>query len=333
MICPLPKSVHDEYIFGKELGKGAYGTVVSAQKRKCTTEIVAIKIVKRKDMTPEDEEDLKLEVEILKTLHHEYVMSLIAYYKEPDAHYIVTEVLEGGELFDRIEKKKQYNEKEARDVMYIFFKAMEYIHENGILHRDLKPENLLLKSKTDDEHFKIADFGLAGKISKGKGTLTGVAGTPLYMSPEMVSKKPYSFPSDVWSMGVICFILLGGYPPFHGQTMGALLTKIKKADYHFEPKFWDHVSPTAKELIGKMLELNPDKRITVKQALAHEWIKDSNEARLLSKDLSVNHVEFVKFNAKRKFRAAVDAVYLLNTLQHKGHHHEIDKHHAENPHH
>jgi len=315
----------NDYEFGEELGKGAYGTVVKAKQIR-DGKFYAIKMVQRKDMKPEDEQDLDLEVEILRTLKHKYVMTLIDYYKLPECHYIVTELLEGGELFDRIAQKTTYTEKEAKDVMYIFFTAMAYVHEQGIVHRDLKPENLLLLSKSDDLHLKIADFGLAGQIKGSNGVLYGVAGTPLYMAPEMVSKKPYSYPADVWSMGVICFILLGGYPPFNADSIGKLITVIKKADYSFDHRFWGGISKDAKDLIASMLALNPSKRITIKEALEHKWIRTSDEA-LAAKSLEINHAEFKKYNARRKLKAAIDVVMILNTLQHKDHVKHIDAHH------
>jgi len=317
------KNIHEDYGFGKELGKGAYGTVVLGIDLKSKEEY-AIKMVERADMTEEDEEDLALEVSVLQKLQHKYVMNLIRYYETPECHYLVTELLVGGELFDRIEKKQHYSEKEAKDVMFIFFEAMAYVHKNNVVHRDLKPENLLLMSKEDDEHLKIADFGLAGIIKNGQ-PLEGIAGTPLYMSPEMVSNEPYSFPTDVWSMGVICFILLGGYPPFYANDINTLLTKIKNGEYEFDRKFWGTISPGAKELIQCMLEHDPKKRITIMEAMDHPWIKSSDEA-LAARSLATNHKEFKKFNAKRRWKAAAKAVITLNTLQHKAHISDIQAH-------
>jgi len=315
--------VHDEYQFGEELGRGAYGVVVKA-KQISSGAFYAIKMVDRKDLSLEDEQDLQLEVDILRKLKHKYVMRLVDYFMQPECHYIVTEILEGGELFDRIEHKHTYTEKEAKDAMFVFFSAIDYIHDNGVVHRDLKPENLLLISKTDDLHLKIADFGLAGLI-KGDEKLSGIAGTPLYMAPEMISKQPYTYSVDVWSMGCICFILLGGTPPFYAQSMGQLLTKIKKADYSFDRKLWGHISDSAKDLIKAMLTLDVTQRITVKKALEHPWIKSSDEY-LSSKSLKVNHAEFKKTNRNRKFKAAADAVIFANTLQHKAHVATIHEH-------
>ncbi|CAM9646789.1 unnamed protein product [Heterosigma akashiwo] len=319
---PNSSNIEEDYDMGEELGKGAYGTVVRGT-LKATGDEYAIKMVQREGMSQEDEDDLQLEVNILRKLDHEYIMNLQDYYQTPQCHYIVTELLVGGELFTRIEHKKQYNEKEAKDVMFIFFKAMAYVHENGIVHRDLKPENLLLGSKDDDEHFKVADFGLAGEIKNGQ-PLTQFAGTPLYICPEMLQEKPYSFPADVWSMGVICFILLGGYPPFFANNINALYLKIINGEYTFDRKYWKHISPEAKELIQRMLEVDPDKRITIADALQHPWIMTSDEA-LLQRDLSLNHKEFKKFQAKRRLKAAVGGVMALNRMQHMAHFEEFKK--------
>jgi len=317
--------IEDEYELGAELGKGAYGVVYKAKQIK-DGNFYAVKRIQRKDLKPDDEEDIQREVEILGKLKHKYVLTLIDYFKTPEVHDIVTEMLEGGELFDRISAKHFYTEKEAKEVMHICFSALRHIHENNIVHRDLKPENLLLLSKSDDMHLKIADFGLAGQIKGSNGMLVGIAGTPYYMAPEMVSKKPYSYPADVWSMGVICFILLGGYPPFQGDNMGKLLTRIKKADYAFDPKYWGGISADAKDLIAAMLTLDPSKRITIKNAMEHKWIRTSDEA-LAAKSLAINHAEFRKYNARRKLKAAVDVVMVMNTFQHKDHVAHIDEHH------
>jgi calcium/calmodulin-dependent protein kinase I len=163
--------------------------------------------------------------------------------------------LEGGELFDRIVKKAFYNEKEARDLVFILLKAIKYLHDKGIVHRDLKPENLLLKSKDNDAEVTLADFGFA-TYSKGDD-ITNQCGTPGYIAPEILKCVPYGKTVDMWSFGVILYILLGGYPPFHDENQRALFKKIIKGDYEFHHDYWSGVSDEAKQLIQGLLTVDP----------------------------------------------------------------------------
>jgi calcium/calmodulin-dependent protein kinase I len=175
-------------------------------------------------------------VAILKTMQHPHIVHMIDFYDESTQYLIAMEVLEGGELFDRIVKKAFYNEKEARDLVFIMLSAVKYMHDRNVVHRDLKPENLLLKSHSDDAEIKIADFGFA-VIASGD-TLTEQCGTPGYVAPEILGHRKYGKSVDMWSAGVITYILLGGYPPFHDDNQRNLFKKIQAASYEFHPDFW-----------------------------------------------------------------------------------------------
>lgn len=227
-------------------------------------------------------------------------------------YYLVLEHMSGGELFDRIVAKAYYNEKEARDVCKILLEAVAYCHSNNVAHRDLKPENLLLVSQSDDNKVKIADFGFAKRVLK-PNSLSTQCGTPGYVAPEILQALPYDTKADMWSVGVILYILLGGYPPFIENNQRLLFRKIKKGQYEFHEEYWGSVSKEAKNLISSLLCLDPNTRLSAKEALKNKWIL-SDAATLEGKDLGANLAEFKKFNAKRKFKAAVKSVIAINKL-------------------
>ncbi|RYH18038.1 serine/threonine-protein kinase, partial [archaeon] len=232
---------------------------------------VAVKIVTRNGLSQDDEESLRAEVKILTALNYPNIVRAFDFFEEEKFFYVVLEYLDGGELFDRIVKKTFYNEKEARDLVVIILRAIKYLHDMDVIHRDLKPENLIMTSKEDDANVKIADFGFAVKCNGCN--ITTQCGTPGYIAPEIIETKAYGKPVDMWSFGVILYILLGGYPPFHDDNQRILFKKITKADYQFHPDYWRTVSDEAKDLIAGLLTLDMHKRLTVDQALSHPWVK------------------------------------------------------------
>ena len=238
-------------------------------------------------------------------MNHPNIVRLIDFYDEPSQYLIAMEYLEGGELFDRIVKKAYYNEKEARDLAQIFLSAVKYMHDRNVVHRDLKPENLLLKSQSDDADVKIADFGFA-TIAEAD-TLTEQCGTPGYVAPEILGHKKYGKAVDMWSVGVITYILLGGYPPFHDDNQRQLFKKIQAAKYEFHPDFWGGVSDEAKDLISKLLVLDVSARLTVDQALSHAWIRKSDQ-ELAERNLEVNLTELKKYQANKRFKKAANTI-------------------------
>ena len=220
------------------LGEGAY-SIVRAARQRTTRKKVAVKIITRIGLSAEDEEDLRSEVSILKRLDHPNIVRLFGFFQEPGHYTIVMEYVPGGELFDRIVKKEHYSEKEARDCVFVMLNAVKYLHERNIVHRDLKPENLLLKSLEDDTDLKLADFGFAAEVDGNNQHKQ--CGTPGYVAPEILSKKPYGLCVDMWSLGVIIYILLGGYPPFHHEKQKELFKLIQSGTYEFHADYW--VSP------------------------------------------------------------------------------------------
>ncbi|CAN0277387.1 unnamed protein product [Ectocarpus sp. 4 AP-2014] len=213
--------------------------------------------------------------------------------------------MRGGELFDRIVKKAFYNEKEARDLCRILLDAVRYCHDLGIVHRDLKPENLLLTSQHDDANVKLADFGFARSIMGG--FVSTQCGTPGYVAPEILRAESYGTSVDMWSIGVIVYILLGGYPPFHDENQTRLFRKIKAGNFKFHPEYWQSTSNEAKDLIRRLLTVDPKKRLTAAQAVTHPWLL-SKDDDLLKHNLGVNLEQLRLFNARRKLRAAIKSV-------------------------
>lgn len=302
--------IGSRYKMGELLGEGGYSQVKLAVDL-VTKEKVAVKIVKRVGIDPSDEQALRDEVQILKELDYPNITKLYEFFEEPKSFYVVLEYLEGGELFDRIVKKAFYNEKEARDLVFILLKTIKYLHDKGIVHRDLKPENLLLKSKDNDAEVTLADFGFA-TYSKGDD-ITNQCGTPGYIAPEILKCVPYGKTVDMWSFGVILYILLGGYPPFHDENQRALFKKIIKGDYEFHHDYWSGVSDEAKQLIQGLLTVDPKLRLTVDQALAHPWLGKAEEL-LASTDLQSNLKVLKKYIATRKLKKSVQAIIAVNRM-------------------
>jgi calcium/calmodulin-dependent protein kinase I len=231
----------------------------------------AVKIVERTGLPISDEEALRTEVRILKMMDSPHIVKCIDFFEDDKTFYVVMEFLEGGELFDRIVQRTVYSEKEARDAVYIILRALKYCHDLNIVHRDLKPENLLLKSKESDSDMCLADFGFAAFAPTDK-SLTTQCGTPGYVAPEILSGVPYGKAVDMWSVGVITYIMLGGYPPFYDDNQKMLFRKIKAGAYEFHADYWKHVSAEAKDLIKNMLVVKPANRFTVEDALNHPWV-------------------------------------------------------------
>merc|ERR1719491_1856930 len=309
------KHFNEVYKLGKQLGEGAFSVVKEGSNRQ-THDSYAIKCITKAKLSKEDEIALKDEIDVLKDFDHQHIIRLYDVFEEPQHYYLVTEKMTGGELFDRIVQKSYYNEKEARDTCEIIFSAIHYCHQKKVAHRNLKPENLLLTSENDDSDIKIADFGFAKRVIQPK-SLTTQCGTPGYVASEILEGKPYDTKADMWSIGVIVYILLGGYPPFIETNQRTLFRKIRKGQYEFHEEYWGQVSEDAKDLIRNLLTVDPDQRIDSSQALADKWI-GADAAKLASLDLGSGLAQLKKFNAKRKFKAAVSTVMVANKLNSLG---------------
>jgi len=299
------------YSLGEILGEGAFSVVKLATNKK-TKQKVAVKIISKSGLSEVDELSLRQEVAILKDLNHPNIVQLVDYFEEPKEYMIALEFLQGGELFDRIVSKTFYSELEARNVVFTLLSAIDYCHSRDIVHRDLKPENLLLADSDDDSAIKLADFGFAAKAVGN--SLRTQCGTPGYVAPEILNDKAHGKPVDMWSIGVITYILLGGYPPFHDENQTKLFRLIKAGKYEFHPEYWSNVSDEAKDLIRRLLTLKVADRYTAKQALAHSWVQRAS-SELGGRNLGSNLKTLRRYNARRKLRAGIKAVMAANRMK------------------
>jgi len=297
----MPK-LEDVYEIKSDLGKGAFSVVKLAVNKK-SGEKVAIKIIDKKSAaTPQDAKRLETEVAILKKINHPNIVSLKDMFETDKELSLVMELVTGGELFDKIVEKGQYTEKEASVIVKKMLEAVEYLHSVNIAHRDLKPENLLLKSN-DDTEVMISDFGLS-KIVGQESMMETACGTPYYVAPEVLSATGYDKEVDLWSVGVITYLLLCGFPPFYGESLPEVFEQIMKADYDFPDPYWTDISQEAKDLISKLLVPDAKKRYTSTQALKHPWVEKggSNKSLDVKKQLSLHNTERKqsKLNVKAK---------------------------------
>ncbi|PKU31817.1 calcium calmodulin-dependent protein kinase type ii subunit alpha isoform x1 [Limosa lapponica baueri] len=223
---------------------------------------------------------------------------------EEGHHYLIFDLVTGGELFEDIVAREYYSEADASHCIQQILEAVLHCHQMGVVHRDLKPENLLLASKLKGAAVKLADFGLAIEVEGDQQAWFGFAGTPGYLSPEVLRKDPYGKAVDLWACGVILYILLVGYPPFWDEDQHRLYQQIKAGAYDFPSPEWDTVTPEAKDLINKMLTINPSKRITAAEALKHPWISHrATVASCMHRQETVDCLK--KFNARRKLKGAI----------------------------
>lgn len=253
----------------KKLGSGAYGEVLLCKDKQTGAER-AIKIIKKSSVSAPSSGALLDEVAVLKQLDHPNIMKLYEFFDDKRNYYLVMEVYRGGELFDEIISRQKFSEVDAAVIMKQVLSGVLYLHNHNIVHRDLKPENLLLESKAKDALIKIVDFGLSAHYEVG-GKMRERLGTAYYIAPEVLRKK-YDEKCDVWSCGVILYILLCGYPPFGGQTDQEILKRVERGKFSFEMPDWGHVSEEAKDLVRKMLTYDSSKRISAEECLAHPWI-------------------------------------------------------------
>ncbi|XP_073496094.1 calcium/calmodulin-dependent protein kinase type II subunit delta isoform X5 [Phyllobates terribilis] len=293
----------DEYQLFEELGKGAFSVVKRCMKI-TTGQEYAAKIINTKKLSARDHQKLEREARICRLLKHPNIVRLHDSISEEGYHYLVFDLVTGGELFEDIVAREYYSEADASHCIQQILESVNHCHLNGIVHRDLKPENLLLASKSKGAAVKLADFGLAIEVQGDQQAWFGFAGTPGYLSPEVLRKDPYGKPVDMWACGVILYILLVGYPPFWDEDQHRLYQQIKAGAYDFPSPEWDTVTPEAKDLINKMLTINPAKRIVASEALKHPWIcQRSTVASMMHRQETVDCLK--KFNARRKLKGAI----------------------------
>lgn len=306
---------HDKYRTGRVIGKGTFSIVKECIDRNTGVRF-AVKCINKVALKPKDLCNLMQEIHILQSIRHPNIIALQDVYDDDRVCYLVMEYAGGGELFDRIIAKEYYTEAEAKRVVKVVAKVLRYCHAKGITHRDLKPENLLYADKIEDSVLKIADFGFA-KLATDESNMSTMCGTPGYYAPEIIRKLPYDSKCDIWSLGVVAYILLCGFPPFYEENQVDEMRKILSGDFEFVAPYFDAVSQQAKELIGHMLVVQPAKRYTAQQVLDHPWFNDIKEADddvpvlLVGKTMKATRHR----TARSRFRAGLGVVLAVTKTQ------------------
>lgn len=310
-----------KYKIEEVLGTGNFAEVRLAVEKQ-SGQKVAVKIIELGESS--DENIVRREIEILGKLKHPNIINLIEVFEKKSLTgkrkmFIVMDLVTGGELFDRIVQKKTFKESEARSIMKAVFDALVYMHSHGIAHRDLKPENLLFATKDDDAAIKVADFGLAKLYDPdpdhANAGLHTTCGTPGYVAPEVLrpadKKRGYDPQVDVWSAGVILYILLCGFPPFYEEDQNKMFRQIIKGNYTFPSPEWDRISPEAIDLVKRCLQVDPVVRITPVQALQHPWM--TAESHALGNEIVTENL--MKYLRRQKFKRVKNAILAVGRMQ------------------
>ncbi|GKV32597.1 hypothetical protein SLEP1_g41191 [Rubroshorea leprosula] len=274
---PTGSEIEQRYKLGRELGRGEFGITHLCTDKETGENLACKSISKNKLRTAVDIEDVRREVEIMKHLpSHPNIMSLKDTYEDDNAVHLVMELCEGGELFDRITARGRYTERAAAAVIKTIVEVVQFCHKHGVMHRDLKPENFLFANKKETAPLKAIDFGLSVFFKPGE-RFTEIVGSPYYMAPEVL-KRNYGPEVDVWSAGVILYILLCGVPPFWADTEQGVAQAIIRSVINFKRDPWPKLSENAKDLVTKMLDPDPNRRLTAHQVLDHPWLQNAEKA-------------------------------------------------------
>ncbi|KAF8399398.1 hypothetical protein HHK36_015262 [Tetracentron sinense] len=269
--------IGDKYVLGRELGRGEFGITYLCTDRETKEALACKSISKKKLRTAIDIEDVRREVAIMSSLpDHSNIVRLKATYEDNEAVHLVMELCEGGELFDRIVARGHYSERAAANVARTIAEVVRMCHEHGVMHRDLKPENFLFANKREHSPLKAIDFGLSVFFRPGE-RFSEIVGSPYYMAPEVL-KRNYGPEVDIWSAGVILYILLCGVPPFWAETEQGVAQAILRSVIDFKRDPWPRISDSAKSLVRQMLEPDPRKRLTALQVLEHSWLQNAKKA-------------------------------------------------------
>lgn len=304
------------YTVGNELGQGGFAIVKHAVCKEHGTEW-ALKMIKKqvyKKNKAQTDEEVKVLKEIANPTEgnpHPGVVTLREVLTTKKHFTIVLELLGGGELFDRIVEREHYGEEDAKEVTRTILETIAYLHSRGVVHRDLKPENLIFKEKGEDAQLKITDFGFAGVNPIGTRQLTQSCGTPEYVAPEILQDSPYDEKCDIWSCGVIIYILLCGFPPFYADSDEELFHKIGTASFEFMDPYWTGVSESAKVFVDRLLTVDATKRPSAAEALKDPWLTSGEKGG----DLMEGKKALARFQAVRKFRKGVMAIVAGNRFK------------------
>ncbi|CAM5087311.1 unnamed protein product [Natator depressus] len=312
------QKVEDVYEIGEELGSGQFAIVKKCREKSTGVEYAAKFIKKRQSRASRRgvrREEIEREVNILQQILHANIIKLHDVYENRTDMVLILELVSGGELFDFLAQKESLSEEEATRFIKEILDGVNYLHAKKIAHFDLKPENIMLLDKNIPiPHIKVIDFGLAHKIEDGV-EFKNIFGTPEFVAPEIVNYEPLGLAADMWSIGVITYILLSGASPFLGETKQETLANITAVNYEFDEEFFSHTSDLAKDFIRKLLVKDTRKRLTIQEALTHPWITPMDKRQALVRRESVINLEnFKRQYARRRWKLSYSIVSLCNHL-------------------
>ncbi|KAI4370406.1 hypothetical protein MLD38_018761 [Melastoma candidum] len=300
---PCRDDVHARYNFGKELGRGEFGITYRCTDVETGEQFACKTISKSKLRTEIDVEDVRREVEIMRHMpRHPNIVSFREAYEDKEAVYLVMELCEGGELFDRIVQSGHFTERAASKITKTIMEVVKVCHDHGVIHRDLKPENFLFSNASESSPLKAIDFGLSTFFKPGQH-FGEIVGSPYYMAPEVL-RRNYGPAIDVWSTGVILYILLCGVPPFWAETEEGIAQAIVRGEINFTRDPWPKVSAEAKDLVKKLLSPNPYDRLTVQEVLEDPWIQNTEKASNISLGENVG-LRIKQFSLMNKFKKKI----------------------------
>uniref|UniRef100_A0A8B9EQM4 Death-associated protein kinase 1 n=1 Tax=Anser cygnoides TaxID=8845 RepID=A0A8B9EQM4_ANSCY len=312
------ENLEEHYETGEDLGSGQFAVVKKCREKNTGQQFAAKFIKKRRTKSSRrgvSREDIEREVSILKEIRHPNVITLHDVYENKTDVILILELVAGGELFDFLAEKESLTEEEATEFLKQILNGVQYLHSLQIAHFDLKPENIMLLDRNVPKpRIKIIDFGLAHKIDFGN-EFKNIFGTPEFVAPEIVNYEPLGLEADMWSIGVITYILLSGASPFLGETKQETLANVSAVNYEFEEEFFSNTSALAKDFIRRLLVKDPKKRMTIQDSLLHPWIKPKDTQQALSRKASaVNMEKFKRFAARRKWKQSVRLISLCQRL-------------------
>ncbi|ODQ79463.1 hypothetical protein BABINDRAFT_161859 [Babjeviella inositovora NRRL Y-12698] len=299
------------YTFGKTLGAGSFGVVRQARNN-TTKEEVAIKIMLKSTLNG-NEQLVYDELSFLTQLKHPHIVGFRDWFESKSKFYVVTQLATGGELFDRIVDLGHFTERDASLVIYQVAEALEYLHGQNIVHRDVKPENILYLNHEQESPIVLADFGIAKRLRSSDDLIHTSAGSFGYAAPEVLKGLGHGKLCDVWSLGVITYTLLCGYSPFRSENIPDFLAEVKHNNaVIFHEKYWKHISEDARRFIVNLLDVEPTERPSIEQVLQDKWLTN-----IAAEHHDVDLLPSIRagFNAKSKFKQAIELVMLQNRIK------------------
>lgn len=313
-----------DFRFGKKLGEGSFSVVYKGFIQAEETSCVAIKEITMSSLSKQQVVNLNNEMNILSQLKHESIVQLKSVYASGEKRFLIMEYLRGGQLLNAICKREYYRESDARRVMYQITMALHYMHERMVIHRDIKPENIILADRSLESPVKLVDFGFAVVESETtRQPSKQLVGSPGYFAPEVLRERSYSTKCDIWSLGVVFYIILSGLMPFSTEQSDE--SNILTGNYYFPSSRFNAVSESAKDLIRKMLVVNPEKRYSARDVLNHPWMKLSipmSESRtqimdenLVDADISENLEYIRQHHATKKFNLAAMVLATISPIR------------------